>query len=225
MTSIFRRAMGPVFERLHPELRRRFDVGVEERRGCVGTGVMDRVWHSPLVRPFLLAGAARNVLVPDSGRNVPFRIENLPYVDSHGRETVTFVRTFELPRRTRRFDATMVYDAAGGRIVDFLGSCQHLATDLAFSDDGAGGLVIRSGELRFSEGWVSCRVPRLITGRAVVRESYDEGSGRFRIRVTVANPRFGPLFGYRGTFAAAYVDMAEHGVPARVKPRREQARL
>lgn len=193
--------------------------------GCVGTGVMERIWHSPLVKPFLLLGATRNVLVPDDGRDVPFRIENLPYVDSFGRETVTFVRTFELPRRTRRFDATMVHDPAGGRIVDYLGSYQHLATDLAFSDDGRGGLVIRSGEQRIYEGWLACRVPGVLTGRAIVRESFDEESGLFRIRVTVSNHRFGPLFGYRGTFAAAYVDMAGYGVPARVKPRREQVRL
>lgn len=51
---------------------------------------------------------------------------------------------------------------------------------------------------------------------------YDEDLGRFRIDVAVTNQRFGPLFGCRGTFTAAYP--ACRDVPERVKPVREQAR-
>jgi hypothetical protein len=58
----------------------------------------------------------------------------------------------------------------------------------------------------------------------MVHESYDDEADRFRIAVTVANHRFGPLFGYWGTFTARYVDVAEAGVPANVRPRREEAR-
>ncbi|MBO0876728.1 MAG: DUF4166 domain-containing protein, partial [Pseudonocardia sp.] len=49
------------------------------------------------------------------------------------------------------------------------------------------------------------------------------GLGRFRIDVAVTNQRFGPLFGYRGTFTAAYA--ACRDVPARVKPREQAPNL
>ncbi|GLW96064.1 DUF4166 domain-containing protein [Microtetraspora sp. NBRC 16547] len=224
MSSIFLQALGSDFARLHPKLQRRFSVNVADGVACVGTGVMDRIWHAAFARPFLALGGTRNVLVPIAGRNVPFRIENYPYVDSYGRETVTFVRTFHLPGRQRRFDATMVYDHQRSRIVDYLGSHQHIATDLDFWADEHGGLVIRSGDHRLHERWLSCRVPELLAGTAEVRESYDDEAGRFRIQVTVVNRRFGPLFGYSGTFTADYVDVAENGVPASVMPRREEMR-
>ncbi|GAA2106870.1 DUF4166 domain-containing protein [Actinomadura alba] len=223
MNSIFQRALGRDFGRLHPELRRRLGVGVAGGQACIGNGVMDRVWHgAPFTRPFLALGSRRNILVPETGRAVPFVIENYPYIDSHGRETVTFVRTFQLPRRPRRFDATMIYNSARGCVVDYLGTHQHLATDLLFEVDERGGLVIRSGEYRFREGPLAFRVPDLVTGAATVRESFDDEIGRFRIDVRVVNHRCGPLFGYHGTFTTRYVPAS--GVPTTVKPRREQAR-
>jgi hypothetical protein len=226
-TSIFRTAMGADFERLHPQVQRRFSVGLDSGEACTGRGVMDRIWHGgAFVKPFLTLGAARHILVPRTGRNIPFTIENVPYTDTFGRETVSFVRTFAFPGgRTRRFDAQMVLGPGGDRILDYLGTHQHLASDLHLSADGRGGLVIRSGEHRFREGPVDLRVPDLIGGDAEVREWYDEAARRFRIRVRVTNRRFGPLFGYEGSFTAEYTDVRSHGVPAGLRPVREESRM
>ncbi|GKQ39914.1 DUF4166 domain-containing protein [Streptomyces sp. A012304] len=225
MTSIFRTAMGADFDRLHPRLRQRFSVGLESGLACVGRGVMDRIWHGPaFVKPFLALGGTRNILVPRAGRQVPFVIENVPYTDTFGRETVSFVRTFDLPGRARRFDAQMVLGPRGDRILDYLGTHQHLATDLHFRAEPDGSLLIRSGEHRFREGPVDARVPELIGATAEVRESYDDAAGRFRIRVRVVNRYFGPLFGYEGSFTAAYTDVRACGVRPGLRPVREEAR-
>lgn len=227
MTSIFQRAMGDAFDHLHPALQRRFSVGLAGGQACVGRGVMDRVWHrgGGWIRPFLALGATRHILLPRSGRDVPFVIENFPYQDSYGRETVTFVRTFTFPRaRPARFDATMIFSPERGCIVDYLGTHQHLATDLEFGAEPDGALVIRSRAHRFREGPIDLNVPDLIGADALVRESYDEQSDRFHIRVRVANRRFGPLFGYEGSFTAEYVDVAEHTMRAELRPVREERR-
>ncbi|MFE7118652.1 DUF4166 domain-containing protein [Streptomyces sp. NPDC057654] len=226
MTSIFQRALGADFERLHPRLRRRFSVGLDSGEACVGRGVMEEVRHGRgFVRPFLALGGSRNILVPRAGRNIPFTIENFPYPDSYGRETVTFVRTFRFPGQVHRFDATMVFSPERGTIVDYLGTHQHLATDLHFSADRTGALIVRSGAHRFREGRVDVRVPEVIGGDATLRESYDEAAQCFRVQVSVVNRRFGPLFGYRGSFTAEYVQTAGHDVPARLRPVREEARV
>ncbi|MEU2022588.1 DUF4166 domain-containing protein [Streptomyces sp. NPDC016469] len=223
MTSIFQQALGADFDRLHPRIRRRFSVGLDSGESCTGHGVMDRVWHGgPWVRPFLALGGTRNILLPRTGRDIPFTIENVPFTDTFGRETVTFVRTFAFPDGPRRFDATMVYSPERGCVVDYLGTHQHLATDLHLTVDGAGALVIRSGEHRFREGPVDARVPALIGGDAVVRESYDEAAARFRIQVRVTNRRFGPLFGYEGSFTAEYA--RTHGIRQDLRPVREEVR-
>ncbi|MBN0047788.1 DUF4166 domain-containing protein [Streptomyces actuosus] len=225
MNSIFRTVLGDGFDRLHPQLRRRFSVGLESGEACTGRGVMDRIWHGPaFVKPFLALGATRNILVPRTGRHVPFTIENVPYADSFGRETVTFVRTFQLPGRACRFDAQMVLGPRGDRIVDYLGTHQHLASDLYLRAEPDGSLLIRSGEHRFREGRVDVRVPELIGATAEVRESYDDTAGRFRIRVRVVNRRFGPLFGYEGSFTASYTDVRRCGVRAGLRPVREESR-
>lgn len=67
----------------------------------------------------------------DDGRGCDhqsLRIENYAYRDPPGRETVTWLRTFRT-RRRRRFDAYMIYSARRGRVVDYLGTHQHLAVD------------------------------------------------------------------------------------------------
>ncbi|GAB7045284.1 DUF4166 domain-containing protein [Catenuloplanes indicus] len=218
MTAIFARALGADFDRLHPRMRERFGAA----HGCVGTGVMDRIWRGPaFVTPFLHLGTARHVLFPETGTDVPFTIENYVYTDSYGRPTLTFVRTFEVAAaRRRRFDATMVYSERRRVLVDYLGTHQHIAVDLHLSVDDAGGLHIRSGLQRFRGG---VRCPPLISGEARLHEWYDEEAGRFRIEVTVANRRFGPIFGYAGSFTTQYVD-AHAPVPAAVRPLRENPR-
>ncbi|MEU8528031.1 DUF4166 domain-containing protein [Streptomyces sp. NPDC048629] len=226
MTSIFRAAMGDAaFGRLHPQLQRRFTVGLDSGEACTGRGVMDRIWHGPaFVKPFLALGGLRHILVPRTGRDVPFTIENVPYTDSYGRETVTFVRTFALPGGPRRFDATMVFSPERDCVLDYLGTHQHLATELHMSAEPDGSLLIRSGEHRFREGRLDARVPELLGGEAEVRESYDEAAGRFRIRVRVVNRYVGPLFGYEGSFTAEYHDVRSHGVRAGLRPVREEVR-
>lgn len=225
MTSIFRRALGADFDRLHPHLQRRFGFASTDRTACVGTGVMDEIWRGrAFTLPFLHLGATRHILFPERGRDVPFTIENYAYRDGFGRETVTFVRTFQLPGVRRRFDATMIYSPLRGRVIDYLGTHQHLAVDLDLSVDGSGGLHIRTGSQRFHEGLLGVRLPLALSGTARVHEWFDERAGRFRIEVNVGNDRFGPLFGYRGSFTVSYRETTEEQVPTSVRPVRESRR-
>lgn len=227
--SIFAQALGSDFSRLHPRLQERFGLTAAAGRGWVGQGVMDEVWRGRrVVAPFLRLGTRRNVLFPETGRGVPFTIENYPYVDDHGRETVTFVRTFEVePGRRRRFDATMVLDTSrpslGPVVVDYLGTHQHVAADLELAVDGDGGLRIDSSVMRLHEGPVSVTMPPLVCGRASVREAWDEQEQCFRIRVEVTHDALGPVFGYHGRFTQVEVDASL--VPAAVRPYREQGRV
>jgi hypothetical protein len=222
MTSIYQRAMGAEFGKLHPEIRKRFGFGSEDGIASIGTGVMETIWRGPFwTLPFLYLGSVRRIMFPEHGHDVPFTIENYAYRDGFGRETVTWIRRFR-GRTPRRFDATMIFSEQRNRIVDYLGTHQHLAVDLELRADPSGALCLRSGEQRFYEGPLAFRFPLLLSGVAEVRESFDESSGRFRIEVNIANRRWGPLFGYRGAFDVEYRAVSE--VPADVKPVREEGR-
>lgn len=227
MTAIFRRALGADFDRLHPAIQERFDVSSAGGSASVGRGTMDHIWHGPRYTvPFLWLGSTRNILFPETGTEVPFTIENYGYVDGFGRETLTFVRTFELAGgRRRRFDATMVYSEQRGCVIDYLGTRQHIAVDLHPQVSDVGGLRIVTGAQRIHEGPLHVGLPNDLTGHADVHEWFDEQADRLRIDVAVRHPRLGPIFGYRGSFA--HHRRGAHGapVPEALKPTREQSRV
>lgn len=224
MTSIYQRVLGSDFERLHPQIQRRFGFATDDGIASIGRGVMEEVWKGrPYTLPFLYVGTWRRIMFPETGRNIPFTIENYAFVDDFGRETVSWVRTFE-SGRTRRFDAYMVYSESRGRIVDYLGSHEHLAVDIELSVDEEGGLRLRSGDQRFYEGWLGFDFPMAFSGIADVREWYDDAAGQFRIVVDVRNRYWGRLFGYRGSFDVEWRTVTPGEVPASVMPMRQELR-
>jgi Domain of unknown function (DUF4166) len=225
VTSIYQRVLGEDFARLHPRMQWRFGFASGDGTCQVGTGVMETVWRGPWwTLPFLMLGSTRRVLFPSRGSDVPFTISNYAYVDDFGRETVTWSRRFKMKRRIRAFDATMVRSTSRGTIIDYLGTHQHLAVDIACSVDDQGAMCIETGEQRFYEGPIAFRFPALLTGQSTVREWWDEAEGRFKIDVNVSNRFFGPLFGYRGTFDVVERPCSRLDVPLDVKPVREERR-
>lgn len=224
MRSIYERAMGSDFARLHPEIQRRFGFSSKDAVASIGTGVMEELWHgAPYTLPFLYVGSWRRIMFPEQGRNVPFRIENYAYVDSLGRETITWIRTFQT-KRPRRFDAYMIYSEQRARIVDYLGTHQHLAVDLDLKVDANGGLRLRSDAQRFYEGPVGFTFPMLFSGIADVCECYDDRKQCFRIEVRVANRTWGPLFGYKGHFQVEWRTVLSGDVPQILLPHHTESR-
>lgn len=222
MTSIFEQALGADFTRLHPRLQERFGVGLDAGYACIGRGTMTQIRRGPWwTIPFLAIGRIRNILVADLGQNVPFTIENYPYLDPYGRETVTFVREYRVRPTPSRFDATMIL--AHGSVLDYLGTHQHLAVDLDLTVEPDGSLCLRSDAQRFYEGPVAFRFPMLFSGRAELHESFDDDAEVYRIRLDVRNRFFGFLFGYEGEFRCEFVPATD--APERLKPKRHERRV
>lgn len=224
MPSIYQRALGSDFEKLHPKIQERFGFSSEDGIASIGSGVMDEIWRGRFYTvPFLYLGTWRRIMFPEYGHNIPFTIENYAYQDGFGRETVTWIRTFE-SRKRRRFDAYMIYSESRGCIVDYLGSHQHLAVDLDVSVDERGGMCIRSGAQRFYEGRIAFSFPLFFSGTAAVCEWYNEDEEKFQIQVEVTNRTWGRLFGYRGSFDVTRQKVEQDELPNRIKPMREERR-
>lgn len=225
MTSIYQHALGAEFCRLHPKIQERFGFSSKDELAAIGTGTMERIWHGRLYTlPFLYLGTWRRIMFPEHGVNIPFTIQNYAYVDRFGRETVTWARTFQT-RKTRHFDATMIYSQERNRIVDYLGTHQHLAVDIHLEvDEKTRGLRLRSGEQRFYEGLLGFRFPMYFSGVADVCTWYDEDTEKHRISVNVTNSQWGPLFGYEGSFDVEWKSVRFEDIPSHVKPIREERR-
>src|SRR3984957_505862 len=193
MKSLYEQALGPEFKLLHPRIQERFGFNSSDGKACIGTGIMDEIWHgAPYTMPFLYVGSWRRIMFPEQGRAVPFTIKNYAYRDDYGRETISWIRTFRTDV-TRRFDAYMIFSKERNRVVNYLGTHQHLAVDIDLSVDERGGLRLRSGAQRFYEGWVGFTSPLVFSGIAEVCEWFEEKDGRFHIEVNVANQVWGPL--------------------------------
>lgn len=222
--SIYKEVLGDEFQRLHPKIQERFGFDSSDRKRAIGRGIMQRVWRGKIYTvPFLMVGTWRNIMFPDQGENIPFTIENWAYVDSFGRETVTELRTFKLGKE-RRFDGYMVRDARRNKVVDYLGTHQHLAVDLNLSVTNEGGLLIESGKQRFYAGPISFKFPMFFSGKAYVHVWFDEAMGMYQIQVEVRNAFWGPLFGYSGSFTVEWEDVDPDLIPQNVKPLHEESR-
>jgi hypothetical protein len=224
VNSIYQQTLGSDFERLHPKIQERFGFSSLDSVACIGRGVMDEIWHGRFYTlPFLYIGTWRRIMFPERGQNVPFTIENYAFVDDFGRETVTWIRRFHTSK-PRRFDAYMIYSEKRERIVDYLGTHEHLAVDIDLSVDKNGGLRLRSGAQRFYEGPIAFSFPLLFSGIADVCEWYDDAIQKYRIEVNVYNRTWGRLFGYRGSFDVEWKKVAAEEIPDDVKPIRLERR-
>ncbi|MBL9120261.1 MAG: DUF4166 domain-containing protein [Phycisphaerae bacterium] len=224
MTSILARAMGAGFRRLHPRLQAQYSVTSESGIAWVGRGVMSRIWSKGLlVAPFLRLGAMRRVMFPETGTDVPFTIWNYAYKDAFGRETLTWIREFELSP-VRRFDETLVFSERRKRAVVYAGTHQHLAVELHFEAGDNGSLRLQTGIQRLYEWRVGLRIPRLVSGHAHVVERFNEVDDRFEIDVGIASPIVGPLFGYSGWFRLEPFACRREDIPSDAMPVREERR-
>jgi hypothetical protein len=224
MISIYQRVLGSDFLKLHPQIQRRFALTSQAGLAAIGTGTMDRIWHGPLYTlPFLYIGTWRSIMFPEHGTNIPFTIENYAYLDSLGRETVSWVRTFNTKKK-RRFDAYMIYSEKRDRIIDYLGNHQHLAVDIELSVAPNGGLRLLSGEQRFYEGPLAFRFPLFFSGVANVCEWFDDKQNCFRIEVSASNRTWGKLFGYSGSFQVDWKSTSPNYIPEAILPARVESR-
>jgi hypothetical protein len=222
--SLVAAALGRDFEKLHPAVRERH--AFDSSSGCysVGVGVMERIWSgSPLFAPFLKLGARRNSMFPDSGENVPFRIECWAYVDSHGRETLSLNRSYSM-EQTRRFDEYVVAVPGASTLIIYVGSHQHLAVEIHIAVSAAGGLEFRTRRQRLMTPLGALRFPLLASAEAVIHEWYDDSADRFRIDGRVRNRLLGDVFGSIGSFQSRIEAVPDAGVPMKVRPVREESR-
>ena len=72
MTSIYEKALGSEFKKLHPMVQKRFGFATDDHIASIGRGVMEKLWLGRFwTIPFLYLGSWRNIMFPESGEDVP----------------------------------------------------------------------------------------------------------------------------------------------------------
>jgi hypothetical protein len=186
---------------------------------------MSDVWHGHwYVVPFLYLGSLRRILFPETGRNIPFELRNHAYLDGFGRETVTWKRSFSFPGKQREFDEYFVFSESRITPILYAGTHQHLAVDLHFAVDDEGAMIVTTGSQRLFWGPFTIPFPRSFSGDAYVRESFNDDLDQFEVDVSIANPLWGKILGYRGTFRLELISCTADEIPDGTIPVRENRR-
>lgn len=194
-TSVYQRVLGDEFEKLDPRLRAYFSLPEPGTVGR-GTGVYEVAGsRKRWLRPVFSYLAARRILFPEFGRDIPFTVTNVPGPGdglSSGRE-------FLFPGQTRLMEDTM--HVVNGRLHDFLGRSRGLEVRFVLHVRD-GGLVMVSDASWLHLGPIRVPLPAVFSARVVLNEWWDGDAQR--VSVHLHNPLFGDLFEYVGRFAYRY---------------------
>lgn len=157
--------------------------------GALLQGVMTRVWHRPRwIRPLLRLLACANVLVPDTGNDVPahLRIEPVPGGQA-------WRRTFGFTR-VRRFDALLVHD--GKALLERTGPFE-VEWDVRFRDPDT--IFISTLRARVRLGRVRVGLPSMLVPDVRAIE-LALGPDKIWVSLVASHRLLGEFFGYSGTF-------------------------
>ena len=77
---------------------------------------------------------------------------------------------------------------------------------------------------RLFVGPITIPFPRFFSGDAYVRESYNDKLARFEVDVSIDNPFWGKILGYRGTFELDRISCTPDEIPDGTIPVRESKR-
>ena len=197
--TIYQRLLGEQFQTLHPKLQERYALALGEN--FYGKGTMHSIiGGNKLLKPFYHVASYFNFLFPEEGEDIPFTIRNTPYLKSNGEIAVYWERTFFFENRKRKFNATMTINPTKKIVHDYLGSPSLFYSELFFHVTKEGRLIIRSGKQSFVIGSKQFPIPKLLEGRVIVEEGYDEVKEVYTINVYIHNPLFGRLMMYAGEF-------------------------
>ncbi len=208
--SAYKQQMGAEYQKLHPELQKRFDFSTDNNIAVIGKGVMDKIWTG--------------ILFPKTGENIAFEIHNYPYKDQGGREVHSMNRIFYFPDGDQFFDGTALFSEKKKHIIEYLGLDHSMVFNQTLRATKDGAILLASGKQYAFIGPFKLPVPSLVRGDVELLQWYDEEKKVFYVDMSVKSKLFGPLFGFTGWFAAEYVDFTGKQLPEKFKPVRFESR-
>jgi hypothetical protein len=225
MISAYKRQMGADYEKLHPEIQKRFDFSTDNNIAIVGKGIMENMWNGNKAAVFVLKLLSkRNILFPKAGKNIAYEIHNYPYRDQQNREVHSLNRIFFFPGEEQRFDGTALFSEKKNHIVEYLGLDHSMVFDMALSAEPGGVIKFTSGKQWAFIAGMKIPVPAFVRADIVLFEWYDDVQQRFYLDLSVRSKLLGPLFGFTGWFHVEYMDFTGKQIPKKFKPVRFEGR-
>lgn len=193
--SVIEQALGEQWRRLHPLIKRHYDIvpGRDEQRRMQGR--MDEVRHSTAAKLFLIPGRLLGALVHRRGCDVPVEVSNTTRADNG--DAMFWHRTFYFPgKRPLHFRSCMVY-AGDQPIIEYVRFGVGLRLRIS---EQAGALRFESAGYVWKVGPLLLALPgSWILGHAVIEER-AMNENEFYVDFEMRHLWLGCLFAYRGRF-------------------------
>ncbi|MGZ8219669.1 DUF4166 domain-containing protein [Methylomagnum sp.] len=193
---LLRLALGDdAWHRLAPVIRRHYDISPLDGTPKVLRGVMEEIFHAPIIKPWLALARSFEALVPYQGRDVPTEARN--WTDPAQPDALFWHRTFHFPDGRQTVFSSRMEAGGNGELVEYLRF--GVGIRMAVSErDGA--LVFTGRDHCWRVGSVVAGIPNwaLLGDASIVESAVSEDE--LRVDFEIVHPVFGRTFGYRGKF-------------------------
>jgi hypothetical protein len=187
-------ALGAQWQRLHPAVRRHYDICADGIARLQLSGTMYEVDHASCIKPLMWIGWLFGALVPYRGRNLPVAVINTA---RPGRSTLFWERLFYFPGKEPIRFVSRMENGKDHEIIEYVRA--NLGIRMALSErDGA--LCYTSLGYRWDLGPLKLHLPDwLLLGKATILErGLDERT--IELSFDIHHPVFGRTFTYSGSF-------------------------
>ena len=196
---IYANWLGDLYLQLHPQLQKRYRLLEGEEFYAEGT--MTLVATRPkLFKPLYTLLTWNDLLFPESGTNIPFSLHMCTKRINDCTIDVIWTRTLHFEHTTRRFISTMRINEPTYEATDYLGSPALLASPIEPTVTQDGTFIMSSAKQFAPSPLGLIPLPKLMGGRVIVEEGYNEKREHFTIHVSMHNPIFGTMMQYAGHF-------------------------
>lgn len=194
--ELFKQTLGTEWQKLHPDIRRRFDKNPEPGKRLHYTGTLSELRCSLpgklmglLTRP-IVGGA----LIPVSDTDVPVDIQvySLP-----GDPAIYKYRLYRLNRHQPVEFTSHMLGGENGEVLEYVGAGLGMTLDLRVED---GNLLFTSGRYFWQIFGRRVPLPGLFTPGKTRLVHQNRGPDRFSIRIEIRHALFGLMFLQAGDF-------------------------
>ncbi|MBM7579526.1 DUF4166 domain-containing protein [Jeotgalibacillus terrae] len=200
MKSMFQKAMGEEFTKLHPQLQKKYALNSSSDYKVITKGTMHEIkGGSRLVRKVSHLGVKMNFAFPERGDEIPFYMENAGYRDRHGREAMSWRRSFTFPDAVRCFYDKMKEGEQPNTVDNFTDLWGIARLPLHLNATRTGGMLLTSRDMTLHIGNKYMKIPRILGVRATVLEEYNKRTEMFDVHIHIYQPLFGTILSYKGS--------------------------
>jgi hypothetical protein len=191
---VIRHALGSQWEKLHPTVRRHYNLSADDAAYLRLTGTMYEVDHAAIIKPFIWIAGLFGALVPYRGRDLPVEVINKVKQDGN---TLYWQRHFHFPGKGPYRFTSRMETLKNNEIVEYVR--YKLGIRMAMSVQN-GALCYRSRGYLWKLGPLNVYIPDwLLLGEATIMErGIDDKT--VELDFVIRHPLFGQTFTYSGCF-------------------------